>query len=70
MSEALSYIYYIFDSMFDWLFNDAELFTNVTIGWVIVVCILFSMVIKSILNIPRGIRRTSIHFRRDEGEDK
>ena len=70
MSEALQYIYYIFDSMFDWLFNDAELFTNVTLGWVIVVCILFSMVIKSILNIPRGIRRTSIPIRRDQSEDK
>ena len=69
MSEALEYIYYIFDSMFDWLFNDAELFENVTIGWVIVVCILFGMVIKSILNIPRGSRRTILRFKRDEGED-
>lgn len=56
MSEALNYLYYIFDSMLDWLFEDAELFTNVTVGWVIVVIILFSMVIRSILNLPRGFR--------------
>lgn len=56
MDEALTYLYYIFDSMFDWLFEDAELFPNVTIGWILVVIILFTMVIRSILNIPRGFR--------------
>ena len=56
MSEALEYIYYIFDSMFDWLFNDAELFENVTIGWVIIVVTVFGLLIRSLLNIPRSAR--------------
>ena len=60
MTDALNYLYYLFDSLISWIFNDAEFFPNVTIGWVIITCILFGMVIKSILNIPRGIRRTSI----------
>lgn len=67
MSEALGYIYYILDSMLNWLFEDAELFPNVTIGWVVITIILFSMVIRSILNIPRGFRG-SIKFNKDSQE--
>lgn len=67
MSEALGYIYYILDSMLNWLFEDAELFPNVTVGWVVITIILFSMVIRSILNIPRGFRG-SFKFNRDSQE--
>lgn len=68
MTEALQYIYYIFDKLLDWLFNSAEFFPNVTIGWVIITIILFGMVIKSIINIPRSVRRSNISRNMDFDE--
>lgn len=53
MSDALTYLYQIYQSFLDLVFNQFELFPNVTIGWVGVVIIVMSMIIVSILNIPR-----------------
>lgn len=53
MSDALTYLYLIYQSFLDLIFNQFELFPNVTIGWVGVVIIVMSMIIVSILNIPR-----------------
>ena len=55
MSEALTYLYYIFNKFNTFVFNDAVMFTGVTVGWVVVSIILFSMIIGSLLNIPRGV---------------
>lgn len=72
MSEALQYIYYIFDKLLNWIFNDAEFFPNVTVGWVIITILLFGMVIRSILNLPRNIKwsnnANSTNFRKSEAE--
>lgn len=62
MSTALGYIWYIFDKLINWFFNDTEMFTNVTLGWVITVIIVFGLLIRSLLNVPRGAR--SINTRR------
>lgn len=59
MSEALGYLYEIYQSFLDLVFNRFELFPNVTIGWVGVVIVVMSMLIVSILNIPKlskGVR--------------
>lgn len=53
MSDALTYLYQIYQSFLDLIFNQFELFPNVTVGWVGVVIIVMSMIIVSILNIPR-----------------
>lgn len=53
MSDALTYLYQIFQIFLDLIFNQFELFPNVTIGWIGVVIIVMSMIIVSILNIPR-----------------
>ena len=53
MSEALTYLYQIYSSFLDLVFNQFELFTNVTIGWIGIVIMVMSMIIMSILNIPR-----------------
>lgn len=55
MTEALTYIYYIFDAFIDCIFDDLEIFPGVTIGWVLVSVILFSLLIRNILNMPRGM---------------
>lgn len=55
MAEALSYIYYIFDSFVDLLFNRLELFSNVSVGWILISISLFALLIRSVLNLPKGI---------------
>lgn len=59
MSQALTYLYQIYTAFLDLVFNQFELFSNVTIGWVGIVIIVMSMIIVSILNIPklsRGVK--------------
>lgn len=55
MTEALGYLYYIYDKFIDLVFNRLEIVANVSIGWVIISVMLFSMLIRSILNLPRGV---------------
>ena len=54
MNDALKYIYYIYDKFVDLVFNKLEFFTNVTVGWVLVGCLLFGILIKSLLSLPRS----------------
>lgn len=60
MTEALTYIYQIYEKFLDLVFNQFEMFSGVTIGWVIIAILVFGVMITSILNIPRGIHGTSI----------
>lgn len=53
MSQALTYLYEIYTKFLDLVFNQFELFQNVTIGWIVVVLIIMSLLINSILNIPK-----------------
>lgn len=55
MNEALTYMYYIFDRYVDFIFNGMQIVSGVTVGWVLVVIILFAMMIRSILNMPRSM---------------
>lgn len=55
MSQALSYLYDIYSGFINMAFNDFELFPNVTIGWIIIVILVFGIMINSILNIPKGV---------------
>lgn len=53
MSDALNYLYLIYDNMLDLLFNQFYMFTGVSVGWVMITVIIFSIVIRSILNVPK-----------------
>ena len=53
MANALTYLYQIYSAFLDLVFNQFELFANVTIGWVGIVIMVMSMIIVSILNIPK-----------------
>lgn len=57
MSEALNYLYYIYDSFIDFVFNTMTISDNVSVGWIAIVVILFGIMIRSILNLPRGINQ-------------
>lgn len=55
MNEALTYLYYIYDKFVDLVFNRLEIANNISIGWIIISVIIFSILIRSILNLPRGM---------------
>lgn len=55
MTQALNYIYYIFDSFIDLVFNRMEIASNVSVGWIMVSITLFALIIRSILNLPKGM---------------
>lgn len=52
---ASQLIWYIFQKFYDLLFT-VEIESGVKIGWVIVVVMLFMIMIRSILNIPSGLK--------------
>lgn len=54
MNDALTFIYYIYDKFIDLVFNRLEFFTNVTVGWVLAGCLIFGILIKSLLALPRS----------------
>lgn len=53
MNQALTYLYYIYDKFVNLIFNQLEIATNVSIGWILVAVIIFGMLIRNILNLPR-----------------
>lgn len=59
MNEALNYLYYIFTKFNNFIFNDAQIVPTVSVGWVAISVIVFSMLISSILNLPRSIGKFS-----------
>lgn len=66
MSEALNIIYQIYSKFITLVFDDLELFPNVTIGWVTVVCVVFSILFRNILALPN--KSSSIRIRGKEDE--
>lgn len=53
MSDALTYLYQIYSAFLDLFFNQFAITSNVTIGWIAVSIMVMSLVIMSILNIPK-----------------
>lgn len=54
MTEAINVFYYVFDKIYDFLFNKAVFVENVSIGWVFIVVNIFIMLIVNLLNVPEG----------------
>lgn len=55
MNQALTYLYYIYDKFINLVFNQLEIAQNVSVGWIIVAVIIFAMLIRNILNLPRSM---------------
>lgn len=52
MTEALSYIYSIYDKLINFIFNEMEFFSGVTFGWVCVTVFIFGILIRNIVRLP------------------
>lgn len=66
MSLALTYIRRFFTMMTEFVFQDMVFSGSsspVSVGWVIVCCIIFGMVVKSVLVLPQSLRTSggSVH---------
>lgn len=55
MNEALNNFYYIFQKAVNFIFNQANILDNVSVGWIAIAIIIFSILIRSILNLPRSM---------------
>lgn len=55
MNDAISVFYYVFDKIYNFLFNQTSFAEGgVTIGWVFIVVNIFIMLISNLLNVPEG----------------
>ena len=54
MNDAITIFYYVFNKIYDFLFNQAAIETGVTVGWIFIVVNIFIMLISNILNVPEG----------------
>lgn len=55
MSDAITVFYYVFNKIYNFLFNQAIIETGVSVGWIFVTVVVFGLLIRSILNLPSGI---------------
>ena len=63
MQDAITLFYKILHILVSWIF-DAEIVSGVTIGWVFVCVAIFSILIRSILNVPRSSNSLNISSRK------
>lgn len=60
MGDALNLIYYCFSKFLVLFFDTFELFSNVTIGWVLVSIFILGIMISNILSVAKNSISTSI----------
>ncbi len=53
MSDAITLFYQILQILVSWIFS-AEIVSGVSIGWIFVSVAIFSILVRSILNVPRS----------------
>ena len=53
MADAITLFYKVLQILVSWIF-DAELVSGVSIGWIFVSVAIFSILVRSILNVPRS----------------
>lgn len=61
MSTALTYLYTIFDRFIAFIFNDMNIVSGVSVGWVIISIFIISFVLSNLLIIPSGIEGRKEH---------
>lgn len=52
MSEALELLFQIYFKFVDFIFDKAEIFNGVTLGWIALSVLVFGVLIRSLLAVP------------------
>lgn len=68
MSDAITLFYKILNILVSWIF-DAEIVNGVSIGWIFVSVAIFSILVRSILNVPRSSNSLNISSRKGYEND-
>lgn len=67
MEDAFTLVFSILGRFLDLFFNHMVIVQGVTVGWVLIVCLMFGIVISSLLNVPNGVlNRSFVSARNDE----
>ena len=65
MSDGINLIYYIFNKFIITLFDTFTIATNVSIGWIIVVIVIMSIMLTNILSVARSSQSHQIEREKD-----
>lgn len=65
MNVAINVFYEIFRNLIVFVFNKMEIVEGVTVGWVLIVVIVFGILLGSLINVPK--RAQSINVNRKDG---
>lgn len=65
MSDALNLFFVIYKDLLGFVFNDMTIGTGVSVGWVAITCLVFGILIRSLLAVPRAAQ--SHTFRSKDG---
>lgn len=55
MNDAVTVFFYVFNKIYNFLFNEAFIEENVSIGWIFVTVVIFGLIIRTVLNLPSGV---------------
>lgn len=65
MNEALNGIFEFYQLLISFIFDRMVLFDGVTFGWVIISCLVFGFLIRSILVLPRSLNVTESTYKEE-----
>lgn len=68
MNDGINIVFYIFNKFIDFLFNQAYIAEGVSLGWIIVVVSIFTILFSAILNIPVGVIRAHERTKKESGD--
>lgn len=68
MNEALNGIFEFYQLLISFIFDRMSLFDGVSFGWVIISCLVFGFLIRSILVLPKSLHFTVSSDRSDDIE--
>lgn len=69
MTVALEYIYTILAGFANFVFNQAFLFSGVSLGLTIICIWVMGMIIRNVVNLPSKSSSFNIHTRQRGGDD-
>ena len=54
MLDALTLFFEIYKGLLSFVFNDMTIVSGVSVGWVAISCLVFGILIRSLLAVPRA----------------
>lgn len=54
MTDAITLFYQLYKMLLSFVFNDMLIVSGVSVGWVLIICIVFGILIRSILMVPKA----------------